>query len=315
MNKKLSRALIMLVISSTCADFAMAAMIKDDGETVVKSNPSDYKSDYKPTGRGWGELDLGHASFLRFQRGNLTYQGGPVMTSPKNIYYIWYGTWDLASKNVLTNLGSTIGGSPYFNINTTYYDKTGAHVQNSVTYAGAATDNGSLGTSLSDANIQTIVANQINSGALPLDPNGVYLVLTDKNTKETSGFCTQYCGWHTHATIRNTDIKYAFIGDGETQCAYACGVNNPSPNSTPGADAMASIIAHELEESTTDPDLNAWYALSNGYENGDKCAWNFGATHTASNGSKYNQTFGALNYLIQQNWSLLPTQACMQHYP
>ena len=41
---------------------------------------------------------------------------------------------------------------------------------------------------------------------------------------------------------------------------------------------MASIIAHELEEAVTDPDLNAWYD-TRGYENADKCAWTFGTTH------------------------------------
>ena len=43
---------------------------------------------------------------------------------------------------------------------------------------------------------------------------------------------------------------------------------------------MASVIAHELEEAATDPDLNAWYD-SRGYENADKCAWTFGTTYTA----------------------------------
>ena len=38
---------------------------------------------------------------------------------------------------------------------------------------------------------------------------------------------------------------------------------------------MASIIAHELEEAATDPDLNAWYDRR-GDENADKCAWTFG---------------------------------------
>ena len=48
---------------------------------------------------------------------------------------------------------------------------------------------------------------------------------------------------------------------------------------------MASIIAHELEEATTDPDLNAWYDRR-GEENADKCAWTLpGATSTAGNGS------------------------------
>jgi hypothetical protein len=64
---------------------------------------------------------------------------------------------------------------------------------------------------------------------------------------------------------------------------------------------MASIIAHELEEATTDPDLNAWYD-SRGDENADKCAWTFGATSRAPNGSQYNMMLGTRQYLIQQNW-------------
>jgi len=64
---------------------------------------------------------------------------------------------------------------------------------------------------------------------------------------------------------------------------------------------MASIIAHELEEAATDPQLNAWYDRR-GYENADKCAWTFGSTSTAANGSLYNMTLGGLNFLIQRNW-------------
>lgn len=187
--------------------------------------------------------------------------------------------------------------------------------ENVVNFGASSADSGSLGTKLTDANIQTIVQNQITSGKLPLVANGIYFVLTDKNTTATSGFCTQYCGWHTNATISGQAIKYAFVSNPETQCAAGCGANTPSPNGTPGADAMASILAHELEETNTDPMGNAWHALSNGMENGDKCAWNFGTTSTASNGAKYNQTFGGLHYLIQQDWTLLPSQTCAQHYP
>ncbi len=64
---------------------------------------------------------------------------------------------------------------------------------------------------------------------------------------------------------------------------------------------MASVMAHELEETVTDPDLNAWYD-NKGAENADKCAWIFGATSAANNGSKYNVMLGGKQYLIQQNW-------------
>ena len=47
------------------------------------------------------------------------------------------------------------------------------------------------------------------------------------------------------------------------------------PNGNAAADAMISVIAHELAEAATDPLLNAWFD-SAGYENADKCAWDFG---------------------------------------
>ena len=58
------------------------------------------------------------------------------MLGTTNMYYIWYGTWDANSVSILTNLAQNIGGSPYFNINTTYFDGTGANVSNSVHFGG-----------------------------------------------------------------------------------------------------------------------------------------------------------------------------------
>jgi hypothetical protein len=311
MKMKMVRNLTLLAAGLVCAFAAHAGAVKESTD-----------SQFKPTGKGFGELDNTPLNASGGKAGgmagtaDLSLHGGPVMVAPTNLYYIWYGSqWDTASKNVLTNLGQKVGGSPHYNINTTYYNTAGTKVVNSVTLAGTTINTGTLGTALTDANIQTIVSNAITSGALPADANGVYMVLTDKATTATSGFCTQYCGWHTHATISGKDIKYAFVGNAETQCASSCGATSPSPNNTPGADGAASVLMHELEETVTDPDLNAWYATSNGMENGDKCAWNYGTTSTASNGARYNQTFGTMKYLIQQNWAILPTQACMQHYP
>ena len=64
---------------------------------------------------------------------------------------------------------------------------------------------------------------------------------------------------------------------------------------------MASIIAHELEEAATDPQLNAWYD-HRGYENADKCAWKFGSYFQLLDGSYANMLLGDRYYLIQQNW-------------
>lgn len=237
----------------------------------------------------------------------IQYHGGPVLLGQVNVYVIWYGTWSATSKSILTVFLNNLGGSPYWNINTSYTSSAGVKISNSLKFLGSTIDTGTA-TSLSDANIQTITANAISSGRLPNDPNGIYLVLTGSNVTASSGFCTQYCGWHTHATISGTDIKYAFIGS-VSRCPSSCAAQNPGPNGDINADGGASIIAHELEETVTDPDLNAWWQTSTGMENGDKCAWTFGTT-TGVAPAKYNMILGGKKFLIQQNWLNSGTGSC-----
>jgi hypothetical protein len=235
------------------------------------------------------------------QRSNgINYHGGPLILGGTHVYYIWYGNWSgNSATTILTDFAGNIGGSPYFNINTTYYDGSNTHVSNIVTFGGAAFDSYSAGTSLSDSAIQGVVSRAISSNALPKDTNGVYFVLTSADVTASSGFCTQYCGWHTSGTISGSDIKYSFVGNPD-RCPSACEAQTTGPNGNAGADGMASIIAHELEEATTDPDLNAWYD-TRGQENADKCAWTFGATYTV-NGAAANMRLGSRDYLIQRNW-------------
>lgn len=281
----------------------------------------DNETELKLTGRGWGEIDLDRAAKGKARTTALTtganginYHGGPIMLGNTNIYYIWHGNWaNNTGPAILTDLAKSIGASPYYNINTTYYNGSKAYVANSVSYINYTNDNYSLGKALSDAQIQSVVANAINSGNLPNDSNAVYFVLTSADVNATSGFCTQYCGWHTHAKIGGSDIKYSFVGNPE-RCPTACAAQTVGPNGNAGADGMASVLLHELAETVTDPDLNAWYDRK-GYENADKCAWNFGAVYTAANGAKANMKLGARDYLIQQNWVNANSGLCAQHYP
>jgi Phosphate-induced protein 1 conserved region len=270
--------------------------------------------DLAPNGKGWGERQVhSQASKTRVRSNGITYHGGPIMTGTKHVYYIWYGNWSgNSATSILTDLANSIGGSPYFNINTTYTNGSGGNVTNSVTYAGSTTDNYSQGTAFGDSGVQAVVSSAISSGRLPKDTNAVYFVLTSQDVNETSGFCTQYCGWHTNGSISGSDIKFAFIGN-PARCPSACEAQTTSPNGNAGADGMASIISHELEEAASDPDLNAWYD-SRGEENADKCAWTFGTESTASNGSKYNVTLGSRQYLIQRNWVNASGGYCAMSY-
>jgi hypothetical protein len=312
----------------------LAALVSSATLAIAGGVRTDTGRELKPTGRGTAEVDeAAEAAKAAGQAGptgqaavtgyGIKYHNGPVMTNAtgNNLYVIWYGNW--AAQNptapaIITDFLSHLGGTPYFNINTTYSNGSGARIVNALTLAGQTSvplPGGTYSTALSDADIQTQVTNAITSGALPKDTNAIYLVLTSKDVNETSGFCTQYCGWHTNATISGADIKFAFIGDA-ARCPTGCaGQSTASPNNNVGADGMISVIAHEIEEAVTDPDLNAWYD-TRGNENGDKCAWNFGTTTTLPSGAKYNQTMGTRNYLIQQNWvNVAPSGKCAKTYP
>lgn len=274
-------------------------------------NPAE-NSGLIPTGKGWAVKSVNAplaTTNLSIPQNGINYHGGPVMGTTSstipNIYYIWYGNWaNNTAKYILTKFALGIGITSYYNINSSYVDANSQPVQRHVNFPHyGINDNYSQGTSLSDNAIATIVSNAITSKQLPADSNGIYFVLTSKDVTVPSGFCTSYCGWHTYTTVNNTNIKYAFVGDPSSQCPNSCAAqSSKSPNDNIGADGMASVIVHELEETVTDPNLNAWWDDATGGENGDKCAWNFGATKTAPNGSKYNVTVGDLHFLIQQNW-------------
>jgi hypothetical protein len=319
-TRVISLALFALVSLCACAP------LPEDAESAEE----EVRSELAPNGRNIGifngtarargdhGMPVGEAPVGSFTGNGISYHNGPVMLGEVRLYYIWYGAWSgNSATTILTDFGNALGGSAYWNINTTYRNRSGTFLSNSLRLAGSTTDSYSRGTALTDSNIRSIVSDAITSRRLPSDANGIYLVLTSQDVTATSGFCTSYCGWHTHASIGGVDIKYGFVGN-SARCITACAAQSAGPNGNAGADGMASIIAHEAEEAATDPDLNAWYD-SRGYENADKCAWTFGATSTATNGSLYNVTLGARRYLIQQNWVNGPRSGangyCSMSYP
>jgi hypothetical protein len=245
------------------------------------------------------------------------YNNGPVMAGPHNVYYIWYGNWSGNSAlTILPAFVSALNGSPYFSINTTYSNGVPQSVSNNVTLAGQIFDSYSQGTALNESGIQSIVTRAMNSG-LGTDPNGIYVVLTSADVSESSfgGFCVKQCGWHHFATLNGADIKYAFVGN-DNRCANPAANSNTcmttnisvSPNNDPGVDAMASVIAHELSETVTDPHINAWLDGSfPAKENADKCAYDYGTlgdgtVFVAPNGSLANISLAGMNFLVQKNW-------------
>ena len=74
---------------------------------------------------------------------------------------------------------------------------------------------------------------------------------------------------HQNRHSYNGDYKYAWIGVPTSTCP--CYVQSNSPNGNFGIDAAISVIAHELVETATNPQLSSgWFSTQYGVENADQ---------------------------------------------
>src|SRR5262249_42242572 len=99
---------------------------------------------------------------------------------------------------------SHLGGSSYFNINTTYYDASRTHIANVVNYTQywANNTNPPSGTQVvSDAQMVNMLQSGFDSGALTYDPSTLYIIMTPGAVNLGGGFGTQYCAYHTHGFV------------------------------------------------------------------------------------------------------------------
>jgi hypothetical protein len=235
-----------------------------------------------------------------------------------NVQLIWYGSWqNTASTTPSANnyQGFTekflndLSNSPRWNLNSTYYQANSSSVPNgSVSPSSFVNKTFAVRTSvnvkrnqakyrepLTQSSIYNIAKD--NPGSAGIDQSTIYIVITSADIK-VKGFGTSFCGWHSFSS--SNKMKYSFVGDPAS--ISGCLPQNIGPNLY-GADAMLSVLVHEIEEAATDPQLNAWYS-SNGAENSDKCAWTWGSAYSTSNGSAANINLGGKDYLIQQGFKM-----------
>ena len=251
----------------------------------------------------------------------ITYHGGQVMQGTTNVYFIWYGDWsNNSAQQIIPELIAFIGNSAYFRINTTYPDANGQTPSGGLVYSGDRTDLYSHGQALDEDAIEGIISDQIVSGGLPLDLNGIYLVLSAIDT-DISGFLDGRCQFHGDFWLVGADVRYVFVPN-SAHYPYACatqfvGTSNqflPTPNDNLGADAMASWVIHGISGAITNPNGFGWFDGS-GKENTDKCQGTFGQTFLTANGAKANLRFGDRYYLLQQNWLNDRKGRCALSYP
>ncbi len=294
---------VVLVIASCCAGIAVA----QSGDSAK--------------GRVPYQLDQQLKALQAGKTPTILYHGGPIMTAATNLYIVYYGSFTTKQHTILDTFLQHLGGSPAFNVNTEYYNKSGQHVQNVLNYhpsTDSYNDAYSLGKTLSGNFDTTILHNAVAAGHLPADTNGIYILTVSPDVKLPSSV---WCAYHsnTNAIVTGEDIKYTLAADPPSSILSSCSGNiaiyhdKTSPNGDIGMDEVVDSLIHELSETVTDPDGTAWYT-ANGSENGDLCNFVYGKTFLTANGSHANHTFGGLNYLAQEIWSRSNPVACVQSH-
>jgi hypothetical protein len=252
------------------------------------------------------------------------YHGGPIITTPTNVVAIYWANGAIYSGAPASGAGAgsgdgsligtflrSLGGSPYFGINSTYYNGSGVHAVNSVNYTGywaTGADVAPPSARPTDADMVALIQRGIDLGRIAYDPNTVYAIFTGAGINLGGGFGSSYCAYHTHGTVSAGTVLYAAMPHNQ-DFPSACTSALASPNADVAANSEVNTLAHETEETTTDELGTAWYDRR-GYENADKCAWTWGTTQRATNGGVYNMVLGGTQFLIQRNWKNSGSGGC-----
>jgi len=165
----------------------------------------------------------------------------------------------------------------------------------------------------------------VAAGHMPRDLSHIYVLFLPKAvescffagaTSTAKNACTinyepsaAYCAYHSqfgsNTVYANMPYPIYHSGPGFTcsSDARSAGFGGvQAPNGNPDADTEISPTSHEVNESWTDPDtVTGWYDNS-GFENGDECAYIFGATQ-GTPGQLYNQVINHHHYLTQEEFS------------
>ena len=277
-----------------------------------------------------GALAATSTAFIVGETG-IDYHGGPIIITPKIAALYWSpsiiysggpspgtsGAPATADLSLISSFLLTLGGSPYFNILTTYYDATNTYVHNGLTYTQYWADSTAPPAAPSDSAIAAEIERGFARGTFSYDANTLYAVFTGSGVNLGGGFGTTYCAYHSYfIDSQGRNVKYAAMPyDNDyliTQSAAGCSLVGfaGSPNNDGPADAEVNTLSHELAETVTDQNGNAWWVSSGphaGYENGDLCNFTFGSYYFAPNGAAVNQSIGGKDFLVQMLWVNMET--------
>ncbi len=212
----------------------------------------------------------------------LTYRNGPLIRSAQVFTVYWGNAWTGALIGLATQINqffSFVLTSPLID-QLAEYSVPNFAISHGNFIGTISTSTPALGATVTDADIQQMLQQEIASSAVPApSANTLYFIYLPPGVTVTMGgssSCQAFCGYHNH-----------IFG----QIFYAA-MPYPGCNGCLGGlstfDAITSVSSHELCEAITDPiPGQGWYDDTFG-EIGDICAW---------------KTKQIGNYVVQMEWS------------
>ena len=215
---------------------------------------------------------------------NVVDHGGLVLPSSKT-YAIYWGTPSDFPSDLQAGMASLLGGfdgSSYLGIMRQYM--RGATI--STTYAGSVSD---LSTPPKSAPNTAALANEVCKLFPAPDPDALYIVFTSNAPN------INYCAWHNKASCNGVAIQVAYVPNQAqlSGCSPYTATNLHCNSYSDGTVTTADSVAHELMETITDAQIDAWYD-ANKYEVADKCDYTYSSCVTLANKSVWQ---------IQSEWS------------
>ena len=213
-----------------------------------------------------------------YGKGNLTYHGGKILS--QGLYYPVYWNSAVSGSNK-TSLGypdmksqiaafvTNFSNNPDYIIIQQYTGSNGL-IAPSLPFSGSYIDTKAFQSTISDSSIRSYLTGLFQAGKFPAQVNALYGIYFPSGMKvQLQGglSCSSFCGYHSHFTYNNVQIKYAVYPFPDCP---GCQIPGKSV-----ADMLTIISSHEIREAATDPgdsNVNAWYDAA-GYEADDKCAW------------------------------------------
>jgi len=248
--------------------------------------------------------------------GQLSNHGGMTMTTNTTyaIYWQpsnWSQTFPSGYSALINQYFGDVAADSGKTTNVYYTETQYSGIQYSSAFAGSAVDSDPLPASgctdsatsvcISDAQLQTEVSNFVKAQGWPRDSTTEYFVFFAPGVGSCLGSAgcafTDYCAYHSSVGTGSGALIYA--NQPYVENVGGCDAGH-HPNPQPG-DAVLNVVSHEHNESITDEFGDAWYDLF-GYEDGDKCAWSWGAP-TGSGSTAYNQTINGHHYMLQLEYS------------